>query len=111
MGRKVYVPNLPMRWDAATRKRVPSFDINAAAKFGEIVVMSEGSSNGETINRTIQAVQRKAEEITDNDLVLLMGDVVVTAACLALVCDNNAKVNVLRWDKKKRVYDIMEVAL
>ena len=111
MSRKVYVPHLPMRWDAATRQRVPSFDLNAAATFGELVVMSEGSVNGSNINRVIREVQEKAEEISNNDLVLLVGDVVVSAACLALVCDNNGKVRVLRWEKNKRTYDIMEVTL
>lgn len=111
MSRKVYVPNLPTRWDAATRSRVPSFDLNAAAAFGELVVLSEGSLSSENINAVIDDVQRRSEAIEPDDLVLMVGDVVVTAACLALACDNNKKVRVLRWEKNKRAYDIMEVAL
>lgn len=111
MSRKVYVPNLPMRWDAATRSRVPSFDINAASAFGELVVLSEGPLSSANINAVIEDVQRRSEEIGPADLVLLVGDVAVTAACLAMACDNNKKVRVLRWEKNKRAYIVMEVEL
>ena len=111
MSRKVYVPNLPTRWDAATRSRVPSFDLNAAAAFGELVVLSEGPLSSDNINDVIDDVQQRSEAIEPDDLVLMVGDVVVTAACLALACDNNKQVRVLRWEKNKRTYDIMEVSL
>lgn len=111
MTRKVYVPNLPTRWDAATRKRVPSIDLNAAADYGELVTMSEGPVNNAHINDTIEHVQRQAESITDGDVILLVGDVVLAAACIAWACDNLGSTQVLRWDKNKRAYDVMEVSL
>lgn len=109
--RKVFIPSLPTRFDAATQSRVPSLDLNPAAQFGELVKMVEGPVDKSNMQAAIDAIGEAAQEIGPDDLVLCVGDFVLAAACIAYANDRNGAVNVLRWDKARRSYDILEVEL
>lgn len=109
--RKVFIPSLPTRYDAATQSRVPSLDLNPAAQFGELVKMVEGPVDKDSIQSAINAIAEAAQDIEPDDLVLCVGDFILAAACIAYACDRNGAVNVLRWDKNRRSYDILEVEL
>ena len=108
MSRKVCIPSIPTRWDAATGSRVPSVDLNPASKYGDLVAMSDGVGN---LHEQLAQVAESAETIAVGDLILCVGDVVLTAAAMAKVNARLCAVRLLRWDKQKHAYDAVEVSL
>jgi hypothetical protein len=111
MKRKVYIPNLPTRYDAATERRVPTLDLNPAAQYGDLEILSEGPIHKDSIQDTIELIGIELCKMDPQDLILCVGDFVLAAASIAYACDRNGAVNVLRWNKNKRAYDVMEVQL
>lgn len=106
--RKVYIPSIPTRWDAATEQRVPSVDLNPASKYGDLIAMSNGTGS---LKDQIEEVSHKADDVQPEDLVLCVGDVVLTAVAIARVHEINGAVTLLRWDKQRHGYDEVEVRL
>jgi len=110
--KKVFIPSLPTRYDAATDSRVPSLDLNPAAQFGELVNMSSDPIRHGHFAIHIEEIQRMIEhEAEKDDLILCVGDVILTAAALSYFNKKHGKVNALRWDKKRRSYTIEEVVM
>jgi hypothetical protein len=70
--------------------------------------MSNGTGN---FADQLADVTHKAESVQPNDLILCVGDVVLTAAAIARVNEINGRVHVLRWDKQRHGYDEIEVVL
>lgn len=106
---RVFIPILPTRYDKATDKRVPSLDLNAAAKYGELVNMLIGPVGKEELPEALDNIREQSQYIEKNDLVLVVGDVVLVAAAIAYVSQRNGSVNVLRWDRQRRDYDVVKV--
>ena len=107
--RKVFIPSLPTRFDAATNSRVPSLDLNPAAQYGKLVNMTEAETT-DTQER-IDQIRIAADQIEVTDLILCVGDVVLCAAAIAYATADHGTVSVLRWDKQRHTYDIEEVTL
>ena len=105
---KVYIPQLPTRYDRATDTRVPSIDLNKAALFGELTVITVQPTPMEDAMEQIQAV---AGSITPDDLILAVGDVALLVATAAIACRATGIARILRWDKQKQDYDIVEVEI
>lgn len=111
MNRKVFIPNLPTRHDEATQQRVPSLDLNPAAQFGELVTLTEGPISDLPALRSARDVIRTKtlKDIGPGDCILCVGDVALTALCIAYALTRNGAVTILRWDRNKRSYDAVAV--
>ena len=105
--RKVFIPQLPTRFDKATNQRVPSVDTNPAAQFGELVTMfgPEESRAG-----AIAAVNAgRGDDIGASDCVLAVGDVALLATILVRAIRRNGRATLLRWDAETRTYRMEEI--
>lgn len=111
MNRKVFIPNLPTRHDEATQQRVPSLDLNPAAQFGELVTLTEGALHDlPALHRARDAIRiATMKDLRPQDCILCVGDVALTALCIAHALARNGHVTLLRWDRNKRSYDAVEV--
>lgn len=98
----VYIPSLTTRYDMATQQEVPVIDLNPAAAYGELRVLAS-----EPV--TERDVDRVRVDIEPGDYILAVGDVVLLAALIAHAISRNGSVNVLRWDKYTRDYNVWEV--
>lgn len=106
---KVFIPSVPTRWDEATRGRVPSIDLNPAAQYGELHTLSDGQGPFED---QLESVRLTAGEAIDkDDYILCVGDVVLTAAAIAIANAMNGVVNLLRWDREAKHYNVVTVEL
>ena len=105
----VWIPSLPTRYDAATHTRVPSLDLNAAARYGAMVNMTTGDQK--PIQESIAEIENASQDVQSDDLILCVGDVVLCAAAISLVNQQNGHVNLLRWDRLRRTYEIEVVKL
>lgn len=101
--RKVFIPQVPTRFDKATGARVPSIDLNPAAEFGEMVEMSSSGN--------IAEVSSAIRDMMPGDMILATGDIILVAAAIAKASQRFGAISVLRWDKKRRQYTIEEVEL
>ena len=106
---KVFVASLPTRWDAATKKQVPSLDLNPAMEFGELVILSEGRKTILEMDETLEAVCDRAGEFKDGDYLLMIGDPIINAAFYSAIenLDGVADINCLRWVRKDRIYEVI----
>lgn len=111
MARTVLVPNLPTRWDAALKGRVPSIDLNGAAHHGELKCATQGPVDAAGIEAFLDAIHAAVDELEADDCILMTGDPVCQAAALSYACDRFKVFTVLRWDKQRRTYDKIEVQL
>jgi len=101
---RVLIPQVPTRFDKVAGRRVPSVDLNPAARYGEFTELSVDGGIEELRSRF--AVEARA-----NDYILCVGDVVMVAAAISYACDAFGKARLLRWDKNRKTYDTMEVEL
>ena len=108
MQKKVFIPNLPTRWDASTDSRVPSLDLNTASRFGSLVTITESPIDTKT---AIDMIRFMVDKIDAEDYILCVGDVVLTAVAISYVCARNGVANVLRWDRKRKSYDLERIEL
>lgn len=113
MTRKVLVPNLPTRFDAAVRDRVPSIDLNTATRFGDLVCATRDPIEPPMLGTAIAAVKAEVARMVEGDMVLITGDPVLSAAAIhfAALHFGENPVRVLRWDRQRSVYDELEVKL
>lgn len=105
---RVFIPSVPTRFDAVTQTRIPSMDLNPAADYGELVVMSEA---GEEMESAIDRVYSLSQNVGKDDFLLAVGDIVLIAAAIAYISDNLGSARILRWDKHERKYHMVEVMI
>lgn len=111
MKPKVYIPNLPTRFDAATGTRVPSLDLNTAVVYGTMINLTDGPVPTSGIAAALAAVETQISLIEPDDLILCVGDIILTAAAIHYAAAQLDVVRLLRWDKKTHLYEICEVVL
>ena len=108
--RKVFIPSLPTRFDAVTGTRIPSLDLNPASNYGELVVWTRGPHEPDDISAAAKTVTRMSHAVKEDDYVLAAGDLIVAAAAIAAIHKRLGKVKLLRWDRRVKKYDVMEVS-
>lgn len=106
---KVMIPNLPTRFDQATRQRVPSIDINPAAQYGEFAYLVN-DFNGDT-DSALSELANQMDAMNPDDIILCVGDIVLIAAAIAYANDTFGAARILRWSRNKKSYDLLEITL
>lgn len=109
---KVYAPQVPSKYDAATKLWVPSINLEPAAQFGEIVVMLPPNANRLHINPLIVALKEQMKDFNDQDYIIAVGDpsLIAAAACIA-VRKTNGLLRILKWDRQTSSYIAVETQL
>ncbi len=106
---KVYAPQVPSRYDAATRLWVPSINLDPAKAWGELVVMLPPNANRMHIEPLAQAMREKMRDFAAEDWIVAVGDpsLIATAACIA---HRTAGIlRILKWDRQQASYMPVEV--
>ena len=109
---KVYVPQLPSRFDAATRLWIPSVNLFPAEKFGEIVTMLPPNANRLHTAPLVQALKEAMADYTAEDFIVAVGDpsLIAAASCIA-VRKTGGVLRMLKWDRHTSDYLPVEVQL
>jgi hypothetical protein len=102
---KVYAPQVPSKYDPATKLWVPSINLDPANMYGEVVVMLPPNANRLHINPLMVALREQMKDFTDEDYVIAVGDpsLIAAAACLA-VKKTNGLLRILKWDRMSSSY-------
>lgn len=110
---KVYVPNIPTRYDPITEGRVSAINLEPATKFGELVqlVPSDTDLSNDGISNALDLLGETLKDYGPDDFVLSAGDPILIAAAICYASDAAGDVKVLRWDRNNRRYQLLEVIL
>ena len=107
---KVYAPQVPSKYDPATKLWLPSINLDPAKTFGEVVVMLPPNANRLHINPLIVALRDQMKEFTEDDYIVAVGDpsLIAAASCIA-VRKTGGLLRILKWDRQTRAYIPVEV--
>lgn len=106
---KVYAPQVPSKYDAATRLWVPSINLDPARQHGELVVMLPPNANRLHISPLIVALREQMKDFGPEDYVVAVGDpsLIAAAACIAAK-KTGGLLRVLKWDRQSGSYIAVE---
>lgn len=106
---KVYAPQVPSKYDQATKLWVPSINLEPATGFGELVVMLPPNANRLHINPLIIAIKEQMKDFTADDYIIAVGDpsLIAAASCIA-VRKTGGLLRILKWDRQTSSYISVE---
>lgn len=109
---KVYVPQQPSRFDAATRLWIPTVNLEPARAFGEVVVMLPPNANRLHTAPLVAALKEQMEHYTAEDYIVAVGDpsLIAAAACIAARKTGGA-LRLLKWDRMASNYLPVELTI
>jgi hypothetical protein len=97
---RVFIPQEPVRFDAATRTTVSIMNFNHARKFGEPVVMLGSGPMALNTAPTIWMLKEALRDFCDDDYLIAVGDPTLQAMAAIIAAENNrGRVNFLKWDR------------
>lgn len=102
---KVYIPQVPMRFDAQAGQLVPKFDtLRQAQEFGELVVLIDQPMALAGRNECVDKIVTGLKDYGDGDFFLPMGShffMLIAAICIASKVD---RINILEWNQRDQQY-------
>jgi hypothetical protein len=106
---KVYAPQVPSKYDPATRLWVPSINLDPAKQFGDLVVMLPPNANRLHINPLVVALREQMKDFGPEDHVVAVGDpsLIAVAACIAAK-KTGGILRILKWDRQSSSYISVE---
>ena len=109
---KVYIPQMPTRFDRATNLWIPTINITPAKRFGELVTMLPSAATRNSIDTCTQALNDAMEDYGREDVLVALGDpsVYAIAACIAAK-KTGGLLRLLKWDRQLGDYLLVEVQL
>lgn len=109
---KVYAPQQPSKFDTATRLWIPTMNMHAAEKYGELVVLVPPNANRLHTVPLIAAMRERMEHFGPTDWLVAVGDpsLIAAAACIA-VRKTGGLLRLLKWDRMTSDYIPMEMKL
>lgn len=109
---KVYAPQVPSKYDTATRLWVPSINLDPARQYGEVVVMLPPNANRLHINPLVVALKEQMKTFTEEDYIVAVGDpsLIAAAACIAAK-KTGGLLRMLKWDRQLSNYVPVEAEL
>jgi hypothetical protein len=109
----VHIAQIPTRWDAVIRQRVPIIDVRQAERYGSLLVHHTGPAS---IEDAIQPIRDAIHEhyAPGDDYLMQAGEPILFAVALSAAMDVAYEdgadcVRVLRWDARHRVYRVVDV--
>lgn len=112
MKNKVFVPQVPSRYDQSISSWVPIVNLDSADEFGELVVLLPPEA-GRMPPKELQSIlSEKLYNISEEDWLLATGDPVLIGITAAIAANRlDGKLRILRWNKRRKNYDPIEVQL
>lgn len=109
---KVYAPQLPSRYDAATKLWIPTVNVESANQFGEVKVMLPPNANRLHIAPLVAALKEQMQGFGADDYVVAIGDpsLIAAASCIA-VKKTAGWLRMLKWDRQTSQYIAVEVQI
>ena len=109
---RVFAPQLPSRYDSSIQCWVPTVNLDPAKVFGDIEILLPPEASRMPVEDLYSILEPMLSDITKNDWLLAVGDPVVMSIVVAIATDKlDGLLRVLRWDKRTRHYESIELQL
>lgn len=109
---KVYAPQQPSRYDTDLRLWVPSVNLRAAARFGELIILLPPATNTAYSAPLIAAVKERMVNFTEDDMLVAVGDPTLIAACAGIALrKTGGSLKLLKWDRFTKDYILTEMKI
>ncbi len=109
---KVYVPQIPSRYDQNIQSWVPTVNLDPAKVFGQICILLPPEAGRMAPEKVHKILLKGMEEITKADWLLATGDPIITAIATTIAVQKlGGLLRLLRWDKRTKVYEPVEIQL
>lgn len=107
---RVFAPQVPSRFDHATRLWVPAVNISPAERHGDLVVMLPPEANRMHTAPLVAAMKERMRDYGADDFLIAVGDpsLIAAAACIAAVKAGGV-LRMLKWDRLTSDYVPVEV--
>ena len=109
MNSRVFLPQIVERFDQVKGGMVPAFDFSAAAQFGQLHAILGPEDDVAFLARITTKIRKSLDDFTDKDFLLAVGDPAVIAVCAGIILRRHKTLNLLKWDRKLRIYTHLEV--
>jgi hypothetical protein len=106
---KVYVPQVPAKFDAATRLWVPTVNLRSAEKFGAIVECLPAGAGRLHLAQLVIALRERMDGISADDWIVAVGDPSLIAAAAVIMFKRTGALRLLKWDRMEKQYIAAEV--
>lgn len=110
--RKVYVPQVPSRFDSSAKMWVPTVDISAAGNWGKIITLLPPEANRLHAAPILSALRERMTHFSKDDCIVALGDptIIAMTACLATQ-KTGGYLRMLKWDRQTSDYIMVEVRI
>jgi len=109
----VYLPAVPMRYDAHNDERIPALDVSGASDFGDMKTLLnlDRPLLPSEMPSAINEICTKLKPIQSDDFIVAVGDPVLIAAAVSYGIHKNGVAKMLRWNRISKSYQPIEVRL
>ena len=112
MNNKVFVPQVPSRYDQGIESWVPTVNLDPAKEYGELEVLLPPEAGRMELQEVQAILSKKLYDICEEDWLLATGDPVLIGITAALAANRlDGHLRILRWNKRQKSYDPVEVHL
>lgn len=110
MKPRVFAPQIPSRYDAASKLWIPTMNMDPAKKHGELLVMLPANANRLHSAPLIAAMREQMRDFSDADALIAVGDPTLIAAAALIAAKRVQRVRMLKWDRMAGDYLLVEVS-
>ena len=109
---KVFIPQMPSKFDHSTNLWIPTVNINPARRFGELITLMPPAASRNSIEVCAAALEAGMADYGHEDCLVALGDptLYAVAACIA-VRKARGLLRMLKWDRILGDYMLVEVYL
>lgn len=107
---KVYVPQVPSRFDTSVGMWVPSVNMSPAARYGDMCIMLPPDANRLHVAPLVAAMKEQMKDFTEDDYIVAVGDPSLIAAAAVIATRKASGVlRILKWDRIRAEYIPVEI--
>lgn len=107
---RVFVPNMPTRFEPATGSYEPQHDISPAQVFGEFVFLFPGGRLPRDYNSVAMSFRDALADFNDSDHLLLIGHPILLGMATHFAATaNQGRVKFLRFQTRNQRYELVRV--
>lgn len=109
---RVFIPQVPSRYDSGANLWVPTINIKPAQQWGELVTILPPAASRTGIDLCAEVIRRAMEDYNTEDYLVAVGDPTLYAIA-AVVAARKAEgtLRMLKWDRIQSRYILEEVTV
>lgn len=102
---RVFIPQVPQRFDKTSGEMMPAADTSAAGKYGKVLVMLPPAAYRLNVNNQIDMLTRKMATYNENDCIVALGSpLLIGVATYIAITKCRGRLRMLSWDKQTSDY-------